>query len=31
MGGACRTHGEYVKFMQEFCRKSWREETIRKT
>jgi hypothetical protein len=27
MGGARSTHGRDEKFMQNFCRKGWREET----
>jgi len=31
MGGACSTHGRDEKFIQNFGREIWREETTRKT
>jgi len=30
-GMACSPHGRYYKSIKHFCRKTWREETNRKT
>jgi len=31
MGGECSTHGSDEKCIENYCRKTWREETTRKT